>query len=157
MAEPSNIRLRSLVTMTVDATSPASATYQVGTGVAGFSQFKALSFLATITGGTGGVIDVIVEHSNDGVAWYEYVHFPQVAAVTAKTYVFAPTPTGNVQVGKNNADGSTLTTSMTLTAGDNAPGPWFDQMRVRYVAGAGTSVGAAQAVAVLCMRETGLS
>lgn len=149
--------LRSLVSATADATGPASATYQVTTGVAGFSSFKAIAIVATITGGTGGALDVIVETSpNGGVDWYEYCHFTQVAAATAKTYIYSPALNGAmVNVGKNNLSGSTLTTTMTLAAGSGVGGPWGDLLRLRYVAGASTSVGAIQAVAVLCMSESG--
>lgn len=148
-------QFRNLLGVTADQTSPASNTYQVGTSLPGFSVFKALTFVATITGGTGGALDVLVEHSPNGTDWYEFVHFTQVAAATTKTYVFATALSGasNVNVGKNNASGSTLTTTMTLTAGNGAGGPWFDKFRVRYVAGSGTSAGAAQSLGVICMPE----
>lgn len=150
---------RDLLTVTADKTSPASNTYQVTTGVAGFAVFKALTFIATITGGTGGALDVLIETSPDGgTTWYEYAHFPQVSAAATATYRYAPALNDTiVQVGKNNLSGSTLTTSMTLAANSAAGGHWGDMLRVRYVAGSGTSAGASQLISVLCVFESGMA
>jgi hypothetical protein len=139
--------------VTADQTSPASNTYQVTTALSGFSAYSAIAFYATITGGTGGPLDVLIEHSPDGVDWYEYVHFTQVSAAAVKTYVAAPAVNAaSVNVGKNGLDGSAQGTTMTLTAGTVAGGQWFDKMRVRYVAGTSTSAGATQVVRVLVNR-----
>jgi hypothetical protein len=150
--------LINLLSVTADATSPASATYQVTTGVTGFAVFKTITILATVTGGTGGTLDAVIEHSPDGgVTWYEYWHIAQVAAVTAATYAYSPALNDSpVAVGKNNLTGSTLTTTITLGNGAVAGGHWFDMLRVKYVAGSGTSVGGAQNIKVLCVRESGL-
>lgn len=155
----SHAELRSLLNVTADATSPASATYQVTTGMPGFSRYSAITILATVTGGTGGTLDVVIETSPDeGVTWYEYWHIAQVAAATTATYRYAPALNDSpVQVGKNNATGSTLTTTMTLGAGAVAGGHWFDMLRVRYVAGPSTSAGAAQIINVLGVLGTGLA
>src|SRR5689334_17899535 len=104
--------LINLLNVTADQTSPASATYQVTTGVPGFAPFKAITIIATVTGGTGGTLDAVIEHSPDGgTTWYEYWHIAQVAAVTTATYQYAPALNDSpVAVGKNNLSGSTLTT-----------------------------------------------
>lgn len=153
--------LINLLTKTVggiaDSLSPASATYKVTTGVDGFSSYTAISFIATITGGTGGTLDAIIEHSPDGgTTWYEYVHLPQVAAATAASYTYGPALNDSiVTVGKNNLAGDTLTTTMVLGNGAVAGSHWFDMLRVKYVAGASTTVGATQVVRVNCVRESG--
>lgn len=143
-----------LLAITADQTSPASATYQVGTAVPGMSKYKSIRFIADIVGGTGGTLDVILEQSADGITWYEFAHFPQLAAAVAKSYVCSRGTTDLMkEVGKNNASGSTLASAMTLNAGDFDGGPWLDLIRVRYVAGAGTSVGGVQAIKAVCLTE----
>src|SRR5262245_8828665 len=129
-SSPPSLCLRDLLGVTADQTSPASNTFQVTTGCGGFSQYKAIAFIADITGGTGGALDVIVEHSADGgTTWYEYVHFTQVLAATTKSYVYDPALNDIMtNVGKNNAAGSTLGTAMTLAAGNSSGGQWFDML-----------------------------
>lgn len=156
MAENPRTSFRSLLNVSGDETSPSSVTFKVTTGVPGFSAFDEIAFVATITGGTGGPLDVIIEDSSDGANWYEFAHFTQVGAATTASYRYSPVRNDNiVQVGKNNLTGSTLTTTMVLTAGSVAGGRWQDQLRVRYVAGASTSAGATQAVGVICYRSPG--
>ena len=141
-----NQSLRSLVSVTADATSPGSAVHQLTTGVPGFAAFKTITIIATVQGGTGGTLDVVVEHSPDGgTNWYEYWHLVQLAAAAAAvTYTYDPALNDSaVQVGKN------LTTTTVLGSGSVAGGHWFDMMRVRYIAGASTSAGAEQNIAVL--------
>lgn len=143
---------RSLVTVTADATSPASAIHQLTTGVGGFADFKTITIVATVQGGTGGTLDVMIEHSPDGgTSWYEYWHLPQLAAAAAAvTYTYGPALNDSpVLVGKN------LTTTFVLGAGSVAGGHWFDMLRVRYVAGASTSAGAAQVIGVLGITDSG--
>jgi hypothetical protein len=117
----------------------------------GFSKWRQLAFVATVTGATGGALDVYVQHSPDGVTWYDYIHFTQAAAAaSAVTYFYSPTVDNDsiVAIGKN--------TTPALAANTAVGGPWFDQLRVLYVAGASTSAGAAQVVNVLCgMPEQG--
>ena len=134
----------------VAGTSPAGASTSATTSaIKGFGRYKAITILADLLGGTGGTLDVIVEHSPDGTDWYEYVHFTQLAdGATIKTYSYAPGLNDTiVAVGKN------LTTTMILTSGNAAGGHWFDQMRIRYVTGSGNSAGAAQIVRVLAVTE----
>lgn len=142
---------RNLLSVTADATSPAAAGAATTTPVTGFSRFKTISFIATIQGATGGILDIIVEHSPDGTNWYEYIHFvTQTAALAAASYTYGPALNDSlVQVGKN------LTTTYVLGSGSVAGSHWFDQLRVRYIAGASTSAGAAQLISVLCVQDSG--
>lgn len=129
-------------------TSPASASTVVGLAAGGFSKWDQIAFVATITGATGGTLDVYVQHSPDGVTWYDYVHFTQAAGgAAAVTYFYSPavssgTTTAPVVIGKN--------TTPALANSTATGGPWYDQLRVLYVAGASTTAGAAQTINVLC-------
>jgi hypothetical protein len=132
-----------------EATSPASATYSRSTAVTGFSQFEWIQIVATIQGATGGTLDIAIETSADGSTWLELCRFVQLAAgATAATYTVDPTPDGIIT-----ARGRNLTTTFVLAAGSCVGGMWLDQMRVRMVAGSGTSAGAAQAISVIGLRQ----
>jgi hypothetical protein len=157
MPTPAHQRLISLLTTGTDATSPTSATYKVTTGVPGFADFKTITFIAKIIAPASGALDVLIEHSPDqGTSWYEYVHFTQVAAGATKRYTYGPALNDSlVEVGENNLVGDLQTTTMTLGAGSVAGGHWFDMLRVRYVAGVGTSAGATQVVNVLGIADSG--
>jgi len=127
-------------------TSPAEAGYAVGEAVSGFAKCQWIAVLATITGATGGTIDVIIDHSPDGGSnWYELVHLPQSAAAAAvKTVSWEPGSGGTcVVVGKNQ------TTAAVLASGASSGEMWFDTMRVRLIAGTSTSAGAVQSVKVV--------
>lgn len=138
-----------------DATSPATAsTNYVGTAHEGFSRYKALTIIATLTGATGGTTDILIETSADGVDWYEWHHFAQKAgSAAATTVVYSPNPwaggTTGTATGKNNLSGSTLGTTMVLAVNTAAPVQWLDQLRIRYVTGSGVSAGAVQSVVVV--------
>lgn len=124
--------------------SPAAAGYSRSEAVTGFARYDAITVVASLQGATGGTIDVVVEHSPDGTDWYELVHLTQLAAAaTALTDVWSPGAGGTVTVvGRN------LTTTTALASGASSGVRWFDQMRVRMVAGVSTSAGAVQIVNV---------
>lgn len=125
-------------------TSPGSAITVANSGVGGFSNYRAISFKAALLGATGGTLDVYVQHSADGTTYYDYVHFPQLAAAAAAvSYSYDPALNDSiVTVGSG--------TTPVLAAGSVAGGHWMDYLRILFVAGASTSVGAAQVVKVLC-------
>ncbi len=134
-------------------TSPAAASTVAVAGVGGFGTYEAITFVATITGATGGTIDVYIQHSPDNVTWYDYAHFPQSAgSAAAVSYSLSPALNNIiVTVGAPTAAASTPTPA--IAAGVCAGGHWFDFLRVVYVAGTSTSAGAAQVVKVLCTRQ----
>lgn len=112
----------------------------------------AIKIIGTIAGATGGTLDVYVQTSFDGgVTWYDLVHFTQAAAIAAAvTYSYSIALNDNlVVVGK----GTLASPNVALAAGSVAGGPWGDQMRAVFVAGAGTSAGAVQIVDVLGIRR----
>lgn len=132
-----------------EATSPASATYSRSTPVTGFAQFEWVQIIATVQGATGGVLDIVIETSADGSTWLELFRTVQLAAgATSATYTVDPTPDGIVT-----ARGKNLTTTFVIAAGSCVGGMWLDRMRVRMVAGAGTSAGAVQSVSVVGLRQ----
>lgn len=136
----------------LSATSPAAASTVAGTGLATtigaavkMSGFKSMRIEATLQGATGGTLDVYVQVSYDGgVTWSDYVHFPQLAAAAgAVTY--------GVSMSRSNGDALAVVgkgTSPLLAAGDWRDGEWGDAARLLFVAGGGTSAGAAQTVKV---------
>ena len=126
------------------ATSPSAAGTAANASAGGFSTYKSVTFKATLAGATGGTLDVYVQHSADGTTWYDYLHFPQLAAsATAVSYSYDPALNDSiVTVGSG--------TSPVLAAGSVAGGAPMDYLRVLYVAGASTSAGAAQSVKALC-------
>ena len=133
--------------ITAEKTSPAAAGYAVSTAQTGFMKYQTLTIVGSVQGATGGTLDVIVETSTDGTDWYEMVRFTQLASGGAAVVArFNISPTGGgavVLLGKN------LTTTAALTSGTAFNGQWFDQLRVRFIAGTSTSAGAVQSVKVI--------
>ncbi len=138
-------QFRDLTSVAADQTSPAAAGAATTTPQTGFSKFFTYAFLGNLRGATGGTLDIVIEHSPDGVNWYELGHFPQQAAAAAATAVFAVKSSGG---GSITAVGKNLTTTTVLAVSVFIGAPYFDTWRVRYVAGASTSAGAAQSVVV---------
>lgn len=141
--------VRNLLPVTADRTSPAAPGHFETTVQTGMFDFSGYTFLADLQGATGGTLDVVIEHSPDGVNFYEFAHFAQLAAgaaLSSLTVVKVPTTSVLFTVGKN------LTTTTTLAASTVIAPPYFDTWRVRYVAGAGTSAGAPVSLSVLCWR-----
>lgn len=142
------------LTGTSPFTSPTTATGTVvTTPLTGFSGVTAMTFIADLIGCTGGSLDVGVQHSPDGVIWYDYVHFPQVAASAAEAlYSYAPAMNDSiVTIGKYVlAPASNVT--IVLANGSVAGGHWFDQLRCIFVPNATITAGAVQSVTAWCNR-----
>lgn len=125
---------------TVASSQPVqnAASYLSG-GIAGpLDDYLEVRLVARLTGATGGTLDVYVQFSPDaGSNWVDLVHFPQLAGA-------APTVLYSVTTAMRP---STITTvgsglSPVLAASTVVGGPWGDRMRLVFVAGSGTSVGA---------------
>lgn len=126
-------------------TSPASASTAVGAGVAsGFQDVTSLSIVATLTGATGGVLDVYLQTSFDGgTTWYDYAHWTQIsAAAAAVTKVWHMHRSIAVSTIATIGSGSTPALAANAING----GAWGNAFRLVYVAGASTSAGAVQTV-----------
>jgi hypothetical protein len=127
-------------------TSPSSASTVVGNTVGGLQKLASIRVDADLTGATGGTLDVYLQTSHDeGSTWRDYAHFAQVAAGAAVAHFsfMAFRATGSSTIV---ATGSG--TSPALAANAVLGGDFGDRMRVVYVAGAGTSAGAAQTITV---------
>lgn len=110
----------------------------------------ALDVFAELVGATGGTLDVYVQSSPDGGNnWTEVVHFPQLAGGAAAIKYQAPislftNATTPVVVGKNLAPA--LATNTVVN------GAYSDRLRLLFVAGSGTTAGAAVRVTVTPQR-----
>lgn len=134
--------ITNLLSVVADATSPAAAGYAVTTPVTGFDRCIALTINATLTGATGGTLNVIVETSPNGTDWYELVSFAQLSAAAAAVQKSVAILVDGVIA----ARGKNQTTAVVLAAGTAFGGQWYDRLRVRYIAGTSTSAGAVQAI-----------
>jgi hypothetical protein len=106
---------------------------------------------AQLVGATGGTLDVWLQRKVGPNLWVDWVHFAQLAAgASALHYSF---------VVKNTATAAGALTAVTTTGTDASPavgsgtglitnGHPGDAVRVVFVAGAGTSAGAAQKVTI---------
>jgi hypothetical protein len=126
------------------ATSPSSATTTAQTAITTVGPYRSMFIYASIQGATGGTLDIYLQVTPDsGTTWVDYAHFPQIAAgAAAIKRVWAVT---------KQAQQTTLATVGTgttpaLAANTIVGGEWGSQIRVVFVAGAGTSAGASQTI-----------
>jgi len=135
----------------IQDTSPAAASTVIGSSVDGLDQFESIIILATLTGATGGVLDVYLQVRTKGVDsqaddWVDYAHFTQVGAgAGAITRLWSVSRTGQVTsiatVGRN--------ATPALAANTILGGEFGSEMRAVYVAGASTSAGATQTIDII--------
>lgn len=132
----------------LDSTSPNAASTATPASVTGLGIYRTFLIYVGLLGATGGTLDVYLQSSADsGATWHDSVHFPQLAAaatlkqyfVTIADYTTSAAPT---------VVGSGLTPALAVNT--VVPGSITDRLRVVYVAGAGTSAGAAQIIRVYC-------
>lgn len=129
----------------ISETSPAAVGTATGGHVGMLQNYDSLTIRATLTGATGGTLDVYLQTSVDGSEWVDYIHFAQIAAAAAAvTKVVVVSRAGQqaaiTTVGTN--------TSPALAANAVVGGDFGNQMRVLFVAGAGTSAGAVQTIRI---------
>lgn len=129
----------------ISDTSPAAASTAAGGHIGMLQNYEALSIRATLTGPTGGTLDVYLQTSVDGTEWRDYAHFTQIAAAAAAVTI-------GFSVSRSGQQTSILTIGKDLTpalaANAVIGGDFGNQMRALYVAGAGTSAGAAQVIRI---------
>ena len=121
-----------------------------GTASGQMDDYQALIIEAVLVGATGGTLDVYMQNSPDqGVTWYDYAHFPQLAAGAAAVAYVA-----TVATGAQNLTLATIGSGLTpaLAAGTVTGGAWGDRFRVLMVAGSGTTAGAAVSVRIVGQR-----
>ncbi len=135
--------------LVVAATSPAAAsTTAVGGTFKGANLTRGSLFVidAALFGGTGGTLDVYLQRKVATDTWRDWIHFPQLAAATAKKYTVTVTGEGTsiVEVGA----GTDSTPAVAITANtvvNVLPG---GDVRVVFVSGTGVSVGALNTVTI---------
>jgi hypothetical protein len=133
-----------VVTLVIAEDSPSSASTVAGTKYVNLAVFDYLIIDATLTGATGGTLDVYIQREvgvTGSSLWLDWYHFTQVgASASAATY----TLTSDVATTATTTVGSG--TSPALTAGIlTSPTP-AGRVRLVFTAGASTSAGATQTV-----------
>lgn len=127
---------------TVASSKPVTGSLGLAGVCADLSQWSALSIEANLIGATGGTLDIFIQYnpSGDRLNWIDYGHFGQLAAGAGALKQVVSVSTG--------AQNTTLATvgfnlSPALAASTFPGGAWADAFRLVFVAGAGTSAGAA--------------
>ena len=129
-------------------TSPAAASTAASTTITGLEAFKSLTFYCVLTGATGGTLDIYIQWSPDlGTTWVDYAHFAQLAdgAAAIKRF-FSVSRYGQQTTVTAVGSGTTASPGVALAANTVLGGDFGDRLRVVYVAGGGTSAGAAQII-----------
>jgi hypothetical protein len=144
------------VGLDLSSTSPAAPSTAVGaTSGTRLGMYSTCSVYVAARGATGGTLDIYIQtlfkqlNTSPGM-WVDVAHLPQQAAAGALTgYTFALTrwspTTAAIFTPVNTVAGTPV-----LAVNTTVPGILGYQLRVVYVAGAGTSAGAAQTVLVTC-------
>lgn len=137
------------------ATSPAAPGTGLGTSnviISKLDEYESLLIVPSLIGATGGTLDVFIQHSYDeGNNWVDYIHFAQLAAGAAASKQFVSVSKFGGQVVTFPTVGYNLTP--TLAAATAVGGPFGSQMRLIFIAGAGTSAGAAISVSIYAQRS----
>ena len=133
----------------------SSSDGHLASGVAGYlNDAESIDVFADLVGATGGTLDVYLQVSPDGngAEWYDALHFPQLASgASAISYRASlskftqPTSAAPVVVGKG--------LSPALAATTVVQGVSLDRVRLVFVAGSGTTAGAAAVVTVSANRK----
>jgi len=115
--------------------------------ISGLSKFDRLMFTATLTGVTGGTLDVYIQSEIATNVWVDWAHFAQVAAAgAARSYACSCEATSVIStVGV----GTVAAPGVALAAGTCVGGHPGDKLRAIFVSGAGASAGAAQVIRVI--------
>lgn len=135
-------------------TSPAAASTVAGTTRAyGLGACDALTIVGQLVGATGGTLDVYLQTAFDAndvadasATWFDFAHFAQLAggaaAIKLLWHVNRATAVSTVTtIGSG--------TSPALAASTILGGGWGNRMRLLFVAGAATSVGAVTSVTII--------
>lgn len=129
-------------------TSPASASTAVGAqtinGLDDYDWFETVGYLQ---GATGGTLDVYIQRKVAADTWVDWIRFDQLAAGAAAIKKYVPangTLTGITTIG----GGSDATPGVAMASAGACGGHPGDSLRMVFVAGAGTSVGASQTLRV---------
>lgn len=141
-----------VTTWTFTGTSPAAAGTALVTSpttLVDLADFDSFTIDATVTGATGGNLDIVLQRQVAAGVWVEWVRLTTITAGAAVAYqTISPDPAGKntaTAVGVYNDAG---TGTMTLASGTSTGGHPGHTIRMVFVAGTSTSAGAAQTVRV---------
>lgn len=134
---------------TVTVNSPASpSTVVVASLFKGdmLRRAEGLTIDASFIGGTNGTLDVYLQRKLGTNEWVDWIHFPQIAAAAVKKYTTTVIGNGDtlVEVG----GGTDATPGVALAANTVVNVTPGDDVRIVFVAGAGTSAGASQKITI---------
>lgn len=103
------------------------------------SQFESMTITAILQGATGGTLDVYIQSAIDdtGTLWNDFVHYTQIPAAAASSTTRWTTCRWN-----QSSAAPVVTGDLVLAQTQFIPGEWGERIRVKVVAGAGTSAGA---------------
>lgn len=121
-----------------------------GIATAQLDDYQAILIEAVLQGATGGTLDVYIQNSPDqGVTWYDYAHFAQLAGGAGVTRAVASCATG-----AQNLSLTTVGVNLTPALAVNTVlgGAWGDRFRLVMVAGGGTTAGAPVQVRIVGQR-----
>jgi hypothetical protein len=128
---------------TVSDTTPAAASTAIGATQASLGNWDFLRVDAMLVGATGGTLDVYLQRCVGPDAWADWVHFTQLASgAAAVRYSLMASLANSTTITTANA-GTDTVPAVGLGAGTFIGGHPGDTIRAVYVAGAGTSAGAA--------------
>ncbi len=138
------------LTATISGTSPATpGTAVLGKPAPNLEGFDTITIVATLRGGTGGVLDIYLQFSPDGTKWFDWAHFAQLAdGVSPATRVWSVVR--GTALATPAVVGSEETPALavnTFLATD-----WGTALRVLAVAGNQTTAGGVQQVVLLLSR-----
>lgn len=135
----------------MNATTSASAGTTAITGVTGLDTYGYCVVYAKIQGATNGTLDFYVQTSFDGgTSWVDVGHFAQLAAGAAAVGNIALMGRGGTALSYTPIVVNTASGTPVLAANTFLAGVLGNALRVVYVAGAGTTAGAAQTITAYC-------
>jgi hypothetical protein len=147
--------------VTLTDTSPASASTAASTTLlfkgSLFSRAEKLVIDAILIGGTGGTLDVYLQRKTGTNAWLDWVHFPQVAAVTTKRFTAVICAEGAMAANTvfDVGGGTDAAPGVALAVNTSVNCPPGGDVRAVFVAGSSTSAGATQTITITPYTERG--
>lgn len=137
----------------ITPTSPAAPGTTPVTLATGVAKWDKMRLDVTLRGATGGTLDVYIQDSwDEGVTWNDVAHFTQLAGgASAASASVAPSDGAGAIVAIG--IGTAAAPGVALAANTAVNGRWGDRLRVVFVAGSGTSAGAAQTLTLHAWRS----
>jgi hypothetical protein len=129
---------------TISDTSPAAPGTAAGDTIQGLEDVDTITIIATLAGATGGTLDVYLQTSFDGgTVWVDMAHFPQLAAAAASSVRVWQLCRNVVHSTLATVGSGTVAAPGVALAANTVVNCWGDRIRAVYVAGGGTTLGAA--------------